>query len=114
MSRTAKEGDGTLEGGTPRMRILITTKENDFAECTFERLNDRIELEPVDMARTRRAMKAAYRTYKRVRGEEVEAMQEKPEEVPAGDGNEGSTEVLPTTPETKPGDVEDEQGGEDD
>ena len=111
MAKMVREGDGTLETGTPRMKMIVITKEDDFAECTFERLDDRIELEPVDMSRMRRAMQAGYRTYKRKRVAEIEAAKEKTEEVAV---DNGSTEVLPTPPETEPGDVEDKQGGEDD
>ena len=71
-ARRVKEGDGTMNAGDGRIRITITTKENEFAVCTFERLDDRVELEPVDMDRARRALKNEFRAYRRKRGEEVE------------------------------------------
>lgn len=98
MGKIAREGDGTLRAGDPRMKITIITKEDDFAECTFERLDDRIELEPIDMQRLRRALKKGYRTYRRQRGEEAEGktQEEKPEEPVLGSGfvvGEGETKT---------------------
>jgi len=113
MGKAAREGDGTLKPGDPRMKIIIVTKEDDFAECTFERLDDRIELEPVDMARLKRALQKGYRSYKRKRAEEAEALakvekagEEEKSEPRLGSGfvvdkgetrAEGSMEVLEPT-----------------
>ncbi len=115
MASGIREGDGVMEKGKGRIRITITTKENDFAECTIERLDERIELEPVDMVRARRAMKNGYSEFKRQRTKaikqetkETEAGNEQEEttefesvlasdsvvDVENGDTTEGSTEVL--------------------
>jgi len=90
MASSIREGDGVMETGAGRIRITITTKENDFAECTFERLDERIELEPVDMERARRAMKNGYSTFKRQR---MKAIDKEAKEAEAGSKQEETTET---------------------
>jgi len=92
-ARRIKEGDGTMETGAGRMRITLTTKENDFAECTFERLDDRVELEPVDMDRARRALKNGFREYRRERSRIVEQETKEAKEAEARGEQEETTDV---------------------
>jgi hypothetical protein len=95
MAKKVREGDGTLPDGTPRIKIVVITKENGFADCSFERLDDRIELEPIDMQRTRRALKKGYRDFKRERMEAVEAEKE----AASRKGDEGKEEGVPESKE---------------
>ena len=73
-----------LKRGDDRMRITVTTKEDDHAVVTIERLRDDIELNPSDMNFARKALKKGYKTYKRARMVELDARvatKEKEEEV---------------------------------
>jgi hypothetical protein len=65
-------GEREKKRGDLRMKVTIVTKEDDFADVTFERLSDDIEISPFDMQQMRKALKKEYRVYKRKRADAMD------------------------------------------